>query len=622
MSVPTPRSGDSAASGDSGVTWPARPDRTATPVARLAVAAALLEFRRERLADLRSRVAALAQVDMVVVDGERAVLAVLNDHLATARVALRELADRVAADPAGLGRFEDLVFHEAWTVLDEVARLATDKAELAEKARADVQRRLQPWDPAWKDIERAQKEIQRRHLRLDAPPPLILGVRRTVALLRQAMIGDKEDKLLDAWRALTELDTTASGGDAYAVTRENLPGKLRDLVEGARNAAGRLQLTALRGPETRARFEYTLMLLIPTGDQRIGVNVQDSTTIVRADREYFLGRLRGAQDAGVLRYLGRDLAPQSSGTRTDVVGSLRDMGKRLYQLLVPDRMKEELGRHEKTPLTVITNDLELPWELMCDDDGFITLSRPVTRVPVGRSLARRVAVTQSPTGRVALIASAGPHNELQSAISEVRKIREGLVEALGDRVSVDPFVSGTDAPPTGEDFARVLESGGYDIIHYAGHALYDAEQPDQSGLLLDREELCFAQKIQRLLRGNPLVFLNACESGLGNGSTDPLPPETHYVGDPKEGLASAFVYGGALACVATMWPVGDVEASSFAVAFYAEVLAGRPLGWAMLNARAEARRQHPDDPSWAAFVLYGDPSLTIGTPNQSIGPII
>jgi hypothetical protein len=304
------------------------------------------------------------------------------------------------------------------------------------------------------------------------------------------------------------------------------------------------------------------------------------------------------------------------------MSNLLDMGMMLYQLLLPDRMKEELVYHRKTPLTVITNDLELPWELMCDDRGFITLSRPVTRVPVGRSRSRRVAVAQRTSARVALIASAGPNIELRSAISEVEKIREGLVDKLGGKVTVDSFVSDTGTPPTGRSFNGILLSGRYDIIHYAGHALFDAAQPDQSGLLLDGDELCLAQKIQRLLRGNPLVFLNACESARGNGSTDPPPPETHYAGDPKEGLASAFVYGGALACVATMWPVGDVEAAAFAVAFYEEVLEGQPLGWAMRNARVAAQRAHPDDPSWAAFVLYGDPSFSISAPDQSIGSII
>ena len=84
-------------------------------------------------------------------------------------------------------------------------------------------------------------------------------------------------------------------------------------------------------------------------------------------------------------------------------------------------------------------------------------------------------------------------------------------------------------------------------------------------------------------------------------------------GRSNEGLASALVYGGALACIGTAWPVSDAVAAAFAVEFYGQVLEGQPLGYATLAARrlVAGLPKQADDPSWAAFVLYGDPTFQL-----------
>ena len=78
-------------------------------------------------------------------------------------------------------------------------------------------------------------------------------------------------------------------------------------------------------------------------------------------------------------------------------------------------------------------------------------------------------------------------------------------------------------------------------------------------------------------------------------------------------------YGGALACIGTLWPVIDNVAADFAVAFYGQVLEGQPLGEAMRAARKITAEQHQADPSWASFVLYGDPSFSLAPPRMIPG---
>jgi CHAT domain-containing protein len=57
--------------------------------------------------------------------------------------------------------------------------------------------------------------------------------------------------------------------------------------------------------------------------------------------------------------------------------------------------------------------------------------------------------------------------------------------------------------------------------------------------------------------------------------------------------------------IGTYWPVDDVAASRFANAFYAGLLAGKPLSVAMREARQTAKAINSRD--WANYLHFGDP---------------
>jgi hypothetical protein len=588
---------------------------TSADAVRLARAAALLDRRRARLDELSAVAAGLDQLDVIVVDGERAVLAELAAELDRARTLVAGLAAGTA-DAGTLDRIEAIAGAHCWTVLDDVRGLLTDKALIAENARTQVQPRLQDWEEVMARVERAGREIQARHLHVVEPWELAVGRHRMTALMRQARTAARNGQLLDVWRALNRLDAdpspTADGRKPLPARR--VPDELDAVTERARLSAGRLQLIALRGSTDESRVEYTLMLSAPAADRQVGINVEDRSTLVRRNHQEFLDVTRAAV-TGSYRAL-RDVVPAAGAGADDDAGdrmaALRDMGQTLYRLLIPNRLKDEIDRHPEVPLIVVTNDREISWELMYADD-FVALQRPVARMPVGRFGSRRGP--QPAHGRrrrkVALVASAGGEIELTGAVREVERIAEGLTAAWGEDVEIHRHVTGTRSPASGRSFDALLKSPDYDIVHYAGHAVYDRRRPDQSGLLLDHGEPCTAEKIHRLLAGSPLVFLNACETARLRQPAE-APPDGTYEGDPKEGLASAFLYGGALACIGNSWPVPDTVAADFAIAFYRWALDGRPLGEAMRYARQETARRWPEDPSWASFVLYGDPGFHLG----------
>jgi hypothetical protein len=596
--------------------------------ARVAKAADQFERHRARLAALSARAARLARIDVIVVDGERAALGELETLLGRARQLLAALAED-AGDAVALQRLEAHLAPDPWSALDEVDRLLTAKDDLARQARELLQQRLDGWTPISHEVEVLLGELRDRYPHVIQPRQLARSRSRLRALLRQANSGFTNSQLLDAWRALDSLDSLDSLDELHPSRHpggfREVPKQLRALIRQAEASAGRVQLTALSGPVDGATIEYTLILLTLTGDRQVGINLHDTSTLVRRDRNTFV---RGAANSGATT----GAAPTSAAATSDAAGAARDgrppaltastdqdathrlqeIGHDLFRLMIPDRLKAEIRRHAETPLMIITNDGVLPWEMLYDTE-FIALSRPVARMLVGRAAQLRSPTLEPRTRdpRVALVASTGPGGMLGAAIREVDQIQAGLRATWGDTVVVDLFVSGAERPACGEQFDRLLKSGDYDIIHYAGHARFDSLRPRQSALLLDDDEPCTADKIEQLLDGSPLVFLNACETA--RMSQQGGRPGGTGEGDPTEGLVGAFLYGGALACIGSMWPVADTVAARFAIRFYAAAFEGQSLGDAMRTARIETRRRYPHDPSWASFVLYGDPSRSLAT---------
>jgi CHAT domain-containing protein len=100
------------------------------------------------------------------------------------------------------------------------------------------------------------------------------------------------------------------------------------------------------------------------------------------------------------------------------------------------------------------------------------------------------------------------------------------------------------------------------------------------------------------LRGTELVFLSACETGLG----------VVNAGESVYGLRRAFAIAGARSQAITLWQVSDDATRQFVVAFYRALLGGASRGEALRRAQTEAiadpARAHPF--YWAAFIVSGD----------------
>jgi CHAT domain-containing protein len=204
-----------------------------------------------------------------------------------------------------------------------------------------------------------------------------------------------------------------------------------------------------------------------------------------------------------------------------------------------------------------------------------------------------------------LLIHSDPKGTLPAATMEIDAITKELANEL-EFERVDPKQA------TNDYLNNILTSStAFDFIHYAGHAWFDKNDPDKSGLQL-KDSILPAWKIRFLNKGSSLVFLNACESGTV--ASEGQPQKSCYLlrnPEPVVGLASAFIYSGARGCVGSLWPVYDEPAARLAVSFYHHVLAGEPTGEALRLARSEIRAEFPRQITWAAYVLYGDPTFRL-----------
>jgi hypothetical protein len=381
---------------------------------------------------------------------------------------------------------------------------------------------------------------------------------------------------------------------------DELKKKIEDKLSRTKLLQMKTTLSLTKMPEAGGVTNYNVLLNISGAGWQDAPAIQGSIKVAYHDRvdmrkaiddlTTVINVLFGAQ--GTLR------GKMPEVPENQALDSLSELGDLMYRLFLPTIIQRHLKEVE-SPVLIASNDLELPWELMYPENEFLCLRAPVGRMPMMRDFPRRNEYKREEQLHFLFIAN--PTGDLSATEKEV----EWIADRLSDEPAKVEIWKGDEV--TGLKLHRALASGRYDVIHYSGHAYFNPENPDESGLLLAGQNVFIAQTIQRTLRGRPLVFLNACESGremMADG-------EVSYTTSETEGLASSFILGGALGIIGTMWPIFDEGAAEFGSNFYENLLAGKTLGEAVRQARLHVKESRPHDVTWASFMLYGDPTLNI-----------
>jgi CHAT domain-containing protein len=237
---------------------------------------------------------------------------------------------------------------------------------------------------------------------------------------------------------------------------------------------------------------------------------------------------------------------------------------------------------------------------------FAALRHPRT----GRPLIETVTVSLLPSlasGRVPLAPRGLPAPERTLVIGNpaTREPMPQLPRAAAEARSIAALYP-SPTLLTGEGASRsafLRELPDADVVHFAGHAIADAEMPDYSRLLMspdpDRRGNVYAHELERVpLPRAPVVVLAACETAAGRTSRS----------EGTISLARAFIVAGARDVIATLWPIDDMASQPLFVAFHRELRRGQPPAEALRLAQLEMMRSADPvlrNPStWASAVVW------------------
>jgi hypothetical protein len=389
--------------------------------------------------------------------------------------------------------------------------------------------------------------------------------------------------------------------DLHVLTRADAAAVHERLTDFARaHPAGTVRIAPLTGParaQTRSRRVPGVAHLIVAAEAR------------RAGRETWRASLlTGGTSAAIYsqsqEFRTSELDKIGKAFFADSLSAARvaTLGAELGALALNPAILDALRAARTQSLSVVHDAAgsRIPWEALNVRGWFPALEAGLSRRYATADLVpARFDADRREQRELGVLVIANPTDDLPGAEEERERVSAILTRARGVRVTEIAREAATLSRITAE-----LESGHYDVIHYAGHAFFDAERPGESGLVLADGELTGAA-LSALRRLPPLVVFNACESArLRRGARDTQLAQRRGSGMQRNlSLAETLLRAGLAHYVGTHWPVGDGAATTFATVFYRELLRGT-IGTALLRARRAVRAKR--SPDWADYVHYGD----------------
>lgn len=292
----------------------------------------------------------------------------------------------------------------------------------------------------------------------------------------------------------------------------------------------------------------------------------------------------------------------------DILQCLKKTGQLLFDLLIPPKASEKLNVATARSLLLHIDDklVHIPWELLFNGREFLcrrfAMGRVVSTNQVPNVFSKRFLRTP-----LKVLVVADPRRDLKASYREGTEIRNLLDEA---RTTFE--VDFKSHPVEISYVKKTLRD--YDIVHYAGHADYDPQNPSKGGWLLTDGRLK-ASEISAMggLQPMPfLVFSNACQSG----QTDTWQIQEGYE-QQIFGLANAYLLAGVQHYIGTFWEILDEPSSHFAKRFYSFLSRGEEVGEAVRKAREKLIEDFGEETIvWASYMLYGDPTFGFVMPKE------
>lgn len=284
----------------------------------------------------------------------------------------------------------------------------------------------------------------------------------------------------------------------------------------------------------------------------------------------------------------------------EILIRLRGIGQLLYDELFPLSIKEKIGKTKAKYLRLKIDDqlVHIPWELLHDGKEFLCLRFNMGRLVKTRQLFPDTR-SRVPISPLKMLILADPESNLKGAYTEGIQIRD-LLDSHTDLINV----SLRSGDITSNSIKKKIRD--FDLVHFAGHADYDPQNPGQSGWRLTHG-LLKAQDIIKMAGAGQmpsLIFSNACQSARTE--------EWRLNADFENkifGLANAFLLAGIKHYLGTFWEILDEPSSRFGLDFYRYLISGMTTGEAVRQSRQALIKQYGEEMIvWASYVMYGDPA--------------
>ena len=285
------------------------------------------------------------------------------------------------------------------------------------------------------------------------------------------------------------------------------------------------------------------------------------------------------------------------------------LARALFELLVPNDLKLHLFNDDGTILILDSTTARYPWELL-HDSASGTLEPVAARFPIFRqTVADRFIPRPQQFTKAALVvgepgAPESPWTRLYAAAKEA--------EGTGEMLRTVGFEVNEQIRTTTAEVVSALFARPYDIVHIAGHGVYDYTPGGSTlpltGALIGDDMFFTAAEVAQLRVAPELVFLNG--SYLGSH----VPASSSGSGDSHSRFATSlpdqFAMIGSRAVIAPGGIVDDLAAGVFAAVFYYELCRGQIVGDAVLEARKRTYALSETN-TWSTYLGYGDPTFRL-----------
>lgn len=340
--------------------------------------------------------------------------------------------------------------------------------------------------------------------------------------------------------------------------------------------------------------------------------------------------ISGKQPGGV-QDLDDQLAKLEGLTSSADIGNVgREIGKFVLESEVGKLLAASSNEH-----LVIVHDAEasrIPWEAIPFESGtgaapakaaFPALGKGISHryeasnLSVAKWLERRhlgrelsILIVADPLGTAAKA-------DLKAALDEGNVLKELVRNIWGLECK-----SLIQEQASKADIKQCLQSGKYDVIHYAGHAFFDPVDPGRSGIICAGGEILSGEDLATIGNLPSLMFVNACEAARirsykPDGTrqvTSGKNASRHEAARRSIGFAEALLRGGVANYIGTYWPVDDNAAGICAQIVYPLLLEGKTINQALCKARNDLYDKNHAD--WANYVFYGDPDFKLKDPSR------